>query len=285
MDFINEEFEAFKSSVNRMRWFIITSVVISALILIHTYIEQFSFQEHQLASIYGHRLDVKTSDLQNCRKEFIKAHDLKIAPPDKCSNVSEKILEQIKTGNIEDLRKKYSTLKFEIKRTNNTLRNTELGKRQMPLLGIEVPTNDFLNVMSLMSTVIVVGVWVNLLGVHASLNALKKHNEPKIIELARLNTLFLTHLETESGQLLAKIVRLIVIWLPFISILTSVFISIMMIVIEKYVNNEESSFYGTLGYVLFNVIFISLVIGVHFWIAFECRYLIKDINSFFDTKS
>lgn len=66
MDILNEEFESYKSSVSRMRWFIITSILISVLILIHCYLADSSYQDRQLEMLYGNRISNYITETQKC---------------------------------------------------------------------------------------------------------------------------------------------------------------------------------------------------------------------------
>lgn len=290
MDFISEEFEAFKSSVNRMRWFLITSVIVSFLILSHIYLEQFSYQEHTLELIESHRIKNNTKKVQECRLSFYDFYKENKKFPDDCSKFTPELESKTKESKIKEedannVIEDYSETNFAMKRTDHAINNVEFGNKQIPLLGINVPSNDYINVMAMMLSFIVIGVWINLVGINASLIALKKHNEKQLIELARLNTLFISHLETESGQFLAKSVRLILIWLPFFSTSLTGTLSFWEIFDKLKLENDKLSYFGEMKYIGFNYLYLSLISIFHLCLAIENRHVIKDINKFFNEKN
>lgn len=285
MDALTEEFEAFKSSVARIRWFMITAVLISVLILLHIYLEQFGFQDHQLRSLYGHRVQNYTMDILKCYKALAMhlqrdADGLKSDFPNDICNESlipSQKLKEIKTLPRLDLLAEYSNSEYTIKTSENTLNASKLQIRQIPLLGVEVPANDFVTVMSIMSLVFVIGVWINLRGVRAALSALAKHNDPDVIRIARLNTIFISALEEDKGRRLAGITRSLAIWLPFLSILVATVIG--YVPIFAYLVKPTQFHFGPMALVFAHLSIAAIVILFHLWFGVQCEFVLKDIDN------
>ena len=290
MDFISEEFETFKSSVNRMRWFVITSVLISVLILVHIYLEQFGFQDHQLKVHFGNNLEKYIDQSQACRKalaehkQYEKDHFPTKFPEESCNEqiIPKELLNKIlEVKDRDDLIEKYSEEQLRIEMAQNTINDLKHQIRRIPMLGIEVPANDFIIVMSIMSLVFVTGLWINFRGVLFSLKALAQHNEQKLIELARINTVFLTHLETSRGQILAQAVRILGIWLPSMSLVISLvgYIDPINNMLDEGVHN-----FGSKPYIVSNLCMAIIIILMHFWVAYECMLVMKEIGVIFQKK-
>ncbi|GEM_PF-5595248 len=285
MDALVEEFEVFKSSVARIRWFMITAVLISVLILLHIYLEQFGFQDHQLRSLYQYRTEKYTIPVLKCY-EALAVHrqreEDKLAtmfPGEVCnaSLIPEKRLKQIIDLPRSDLLAEYSDAEYTIKMSENTLAASKLQIRQIPLLGIEVPANDFVTVMAVMSLVFVTGVWVNCRGVRAALVAIVKRNDSELLRLARLNTVFVTNLEDDRGRPLAVTIRSLVIWLPFVSILAATVIGYRPVFIALVKNT--AGHWGPMDFVFGHLVIAVVVILLHLWVGVECKFVLRDIDS------
>lgn len=143
MDILNEEFACFKSSVNRMRWFVIALVMISTLILIHVYLEGFSFQDHQLKKVLGDSIVSHTMEKQKCLEEIIKHinekddrsnimvndiyHKIECCSEDKVGKDYLKELNEQKITDFSAAQSKYSENTFNKLLTENTIRNMHLN--------------------------------------------------------------------------------------------------------------------------------------------------------------
>ncbi len=260
--------------------------------LMHIYLEQYSYQEHQQEIHYWNRIKGYIADKHKCLEDFAwykqKTDDeLPTEFPEKSCNeqkIPKKELEKILKQDTESLIKDYSKKELLMKLTENTLNDTKFQSRHIPLLGIDVPANDFITLMSIISFVFVIGLWLNLRGISDSVQALTKHNDQKLIELARINTVFLTRLETSQGQLLSKIIRATGIYLPFLSLLIAIIFgfsdAILPFKTEENLKADEN--FGPDEYIWGNFIFQLIMLALHIWVAVECKFVLKDINAMFN---
>ncbi|MHB2139853.1 hypothetical protein ACX64L_18160 [Pseudomonas monsensis] len=288
MDIMQEELEVFKASANRLRWFISTAILISVLILLHAYLERFSFQDAQLAGIEAHRILSRTLKTQDCYRELVSFEVLgekeaagKVESACTAEKIGEKNLFRLRSLSYEDLVHEYSTRSFLINMTDNTMKEVKFPVRQIPILGTEIPANDFVIVMALMSMVFVVGVWLNLRGVHASLLSLEKHKKSEVMKVAQLNTVFLTALENNENKF-ALGVRACSLWLPFMSIVVAT-VAGYAEPVEELVSKSDS-FPGSVTTVMVFLL-MSIVISVlHFLIALQCGRVMRKIDRVFKSK-
>ncbi len=288
MDIKQEELDIFKASASRMRWFISTAVLISVLIMLHVYLEQFSFQEAQLAGIEANRVFNRIPETQACYKELIKLE----APTEKPANIDNvpecsaekiggKLSHRLRSLSYEDLVREYSSSLFLINVTNNTIGAFKMPTRQIPILGTEIPANDFVVVMALMSMVFVVGVWLNLRGLHASLTSLEKHNDPDVMRIAQLNTVFLTALENDENTFAFK-VRACALWLPFASIVIATIVGYAPVMYEHF--SKSDSYAGSPATIVVFLVISILISVLHFLIALRCGRVMKEIDEVFKLK-
>jgi hypothetical protein len=288
MDIVQEELDVFKASANRMRWFISTAILISVLILLHVYLERFSFQGAQLKGIEAHRILSHTLKTQDCYKELIALEAVggnkpKIKGGAACSaeKIGEKNLFRLLSLSYEDLVYEYSSRNFEIGMTDNTMKEAKFPARQIPILGTEIPANDFVVVMALMSMVFVVGVWLNLRGVHASLISLEKHKKPEVMKVAHLNTVFLTAIENNENRF-ALGVRACSLWLPFVSIVIATVVGYAEPVQDLI--SKSDSYPGSITTVVVFLLISIIISLLHFLIAFQCGRVMKKIDRIFKSK-
>lgn len=143
-----------------MRWFMTAAVLISVLVLLHIWLERFGLQEHQLQTVFAHRVKQHVPDVQRCYADLARhlqrtQDKLDSQEPDSCKpgNIPDNIGNRIKdeAKDIERVLSIYSDREYKIRLTDNTLSKEVLQVRKMPLLGIEVPTNDFVTVMAVMA--------------------------------------------------------------------------------------------------------------------------------------
>ncbi|MDF9618398.1 hypothetical protein P5705_12140 [Pseudomonas entomophila] len=288
MDIRQEELDVFKASANRMRWFMSTAILISVLILLHVYLERFSFQEAQLSGTEAHRILNHTLKKQKCYKELIDSEkpgktnkDLDINSACSVENIGEKELFRLRSLSYEELVHDYSLRNFIINMTDNTIKEAKLPSRQIPILGTEIPANDFVIVMALMSMVFVIGVWLNLRGVHASLLSLEKHKNPDLMRIAQLNTVFLTALENNENSLALRL-RTCSLWLPFASIVAATVFGYAQPVQELIFKSD--SYPGSITTVAVFFIISVIVSLLHFSIALQCDRVMRKIDRVFKSK-
>lgn len=265
----------------------VTAVIISVLILLHVYLEQLSFQERQLNSVFAHRIQNYIEPTRKCYEELAltqqrQADGLKAPAQQSCNEalVPKRILDKLKSMPPEKLRQAYSELEYTMRMTDNTIKDGKLQIRQVPVLGIEVPANDFVIVMSLMSLVFVVGVWINLRGIKAALSALANRKDGEIMRLAKLNTVFLTALEADRGHNLAKATRSFVLWLPFGAIVAATVLGYWD-PIAKLLRGPNEWHFGPMDFVLLHLGIALVVILLHFWVAIECKFVLRDTDELF----
>ena len=112
----------------------------------------------------------------------------------------------------------------------NTLERVSLGDRTLPLLGMPVPQNDYLPILAVLLVTFVVGVWVNLRGVLASLNELHTHGDQELIRVARLHFTFVVPLERNRRHLVSELVRFLALALPAGSLLIGALLDLWPII-------------------------------------------------------
>lgn len=287
MDIIQEELDTFKAAANRMRWFISTAVLISVLILLHVYLEQFSFQYAQLEGIQANRIMKNIPEGEACYAAVIniRKNNTNLPSIDSLEQCSPPVLpksigDHIKSLGYNSLVREYSSREFQIKMTDNTVGDIKMPSRQVPILGIEIPANDFVLVMATISMFFVVGVWLNLRGLHAALTSLSKHNDKELMRIAQLNTVFLTSIEIK-GSKLALNVRASSLWLPFFSILLATCVGYFPLLLE-YSSGSDS--YAGSNSIMLSFLSLSIaIITLHYWIAGECLKVMRRIDQIFIT--
>lgn len=284
MDALAEELEVFKGSVSRMRWFMTTAALISVLILLHVYLEQFGFQDHQLETVYSNRIENYVMESQQCLEDLIKKRYAQHNDPgdrqDNCERIPKGMQERFSKLSDEDILKEYSSRRYRITMTDNTIRDAKLQIRRIPLLGVEVPANDFVTVMAMVSLVFVSGVWLNLRALSASLREIAKREDPQILRLAQLNTIFLTAFETTGGHFLVRSIRAMAMWLPFLSISLATAISYGQFFFMKLQSGSPFNF-GPVAFILVQLVIALTIMMLHLWIAVECKFVVRDIDAVF----
>lgn len=302
MDMVSEELTFFKAATTRMRWLINAAVLVSVLIILHIYLANFSLQNQQLQGIYYNRFVNQITILRVCEgtvfNELIVLPDKnederekiknKIINEDEaCAGVSNKVRRSLLSTPFMEVVKKFSRLERELTINENTLYGDKLPIRVIPLLNMNVPANDFVIVMAVMSMFIVIGIWMNLRGVHAALSSLCLHGDLDVIKVAQLNTVFLTYSEV-GGNTFAKRIRAISMWFPFITIATATLIGYWPLLQSRIMG--AGTYTGLDSYDgsdLVIAVFLSLSIFVsvvHCWTAFKCYEVIKEIDSIFEAK-
>jgi hypothetical protein len=199
MDTESLRFEAYREALKRCRWFLLITVTLSSLILSHTYLELFGFQQSMLRGITGHRMRIGTVENVEALGDSLRA-----VP---ATERDEKYTERLRT---------YSGTVYDMARTDNTLKAAALGDRTLPLLGLSVPSNDYLPVMAIILLIFSVSLWLNLRSAHGVLVTVRGDDSFKA--LARLFFTF-TGLQDPSRQNpVARVVQYFAIWLPAIAL-------------------------------------------------------------------
>jgi hypothetical protein len=103
---------------------------------------------------------------------------------------------------------------------------------------MNIPANDFVIIMAILSMFIVIGIWLNLRGIHAALSLLRLHSDINVIKVAQLNTVFLTYSEI-GGNRFAKQIRALSMWLPFISIVSATLIGYYPVIKNRFMDGDN----------------------------------------------
>lgn len=220
--------DAFKEAVTRLRWFLMTAVLVSALILIHTYIEQFSFQRDTLAGLLGYRIENHIEMQRACLQKHVlpdtslptKASlpecDLSVLP----QNIQDAINAN---NNKKEIIKYYSQLEYLYNKSDNTFKNEKVGEMPLPLLGISVPDNDYMTIMGVMLLIFSGAVWFNLRSVYLTLQALNEiaEKEGHWRRLSRVLFTMTAPVEAGKSHNPALLIIKFVLWSPFLALLLS----------------------------------------------------------------
>jgi len=156
IDLVEEELSVFKASATRMRWFISTAVLVSVLIILHIYVEQFSYQTSQLRGVKADWIFNHRTALRMCYADIVTAMEKE--PISKAENATEqfhRVVKQTSTcketmitqerldsmaslswaGFLSD----YSDKEYTFTMGDNTLKNVELPIRIIPFWECRFP--------------------------------------------------------------------------------------------------------------------------------------------------
>ncbi|MDD9244087.1 hypothetical protein PVM12_08490 [Enterobacter soli] len=302
IDIVSEELIFFKAATTRMRWLVNSAVLISALIMVHIYLANFSLQDQQLKGIVYNRFVHQIVNYRQCQGtiflELVKYPDINESDREKrkvnvintspdCLVLSGKVRTLLLSSSLMDIIKRYSDLEYEIQSNEHTLENEKLPTRTIPLLNMNIPANDFVIIMAILSMFIVIGIWLNLRGIYAALSLLRLHSDINVIKVAQLNTVFLTYSEI-GGNRFAKQIRALSMWFPFISIVSATVIGYYPVIKNRFMGGDShiglDYYYGSN---LVIVVFLTLslfVSGMHCWAALRCYKEIKGIDAIFETE-
>lgn len=218
-------FNVYIDAIKRTRWFLLITTLLSCMLLIHMYLERFSFQEEQ--SIDTLRARVRDNKVNRLKEvsEQINADRLK-APTDST---------KLKTDDFENLVDEYAQLTYHMTVFDNTLKEASIPERSLPLLTMIIPGNDFLSIIGFMILVFVIAVWLNVRSVLAAVISLEPGKNEEIRELIRLHFTF-TGLVASSGleSMLAQAVQYSAFMLPCLSFLIALGLDIYSIVIALF---------------------------------------------------
>lgn len=196
MDIKEIQFQAFISSTIRCRWFFLVSVLISTLIISHLYLDTWGFQKDQLAETLGARILNNTDNT-------IKELEDSLAKLVGKKNLTEKERKDVS---------KYNTLKYARETTDNELNYTGFGKRSLPILGFDIPANDYVPVLSFFLAVFAVGIWLNLRSIFHTVYQVGDDRE--MLTAIRAHFTFTGLQEMNRQSRLATAVQYMAIWLP-----------------------------------------------------------------------
>jgi len=200
MDTESLAFEAYTNSIHRLRWLFLATLTLSGILLIHSYLEQYSFTESQLIEVLANRVNLGTKEnLDQLEKE------LRQWPNDKKQN-----------NDFKEKLNRYAKNKYNVVFTDNTLNSIKLENMGVPFFGISILGNDFLPIVSLILVMFMLAVSGTLKSLFGPLNLLdlEKNNSR---QLAQVYFLFFND-PNSHRQALSKFLMYITIWLPPISL-------------------------------------------------------------------
>lgn len=210
MEVPDVRFSVFTDSIKRTRWFLLVTTLLSCMLLIHMYLEQFSYQEQQNIDVIKARItEGKVANLKAREKEIQDDIAKKKDDPTKLS-----------ASDLDNLATDYATIKYRMKLFDNQMNQVSIPSRQLPLLSMNIPGNDFLPVIGVMLLVFVIAVWLNIRSVLAAIDSLKPSNNEEMRELIRLHFTF-TGLVGSSGveRKMVHVVQYASFGLPVLSLL------------------------------------------------------------------
>lgn len=194
-----EQFEAYKSSIKRARWFNLTVVLLSSLILFHLALEKFGYSASQLRDVLLKRA-AKTSDVYYWdTTEQMEYYQYKL------KELADKKESTKEMKEIMDRAMRFPLVQNQFSR---------LGQpRTLPLLGLEVPANDYFPLMAVMLTMLTIALWLNVRSVLASVKCLLQRSNSD--ELKALIRLHFTFTSLQDHPAIIRMVQIAAIWLPF----------------------------------------------------------------------
>jgi len=183
MDFVEVKYSLYVDAMKRTRWMLLVTVILSCLILMHIYLEQFSLGKAQIVEALKRR---KQENLESVLKENeARIDELRKAGP-------------ARANELDDAAQTYARRKYRMTLSDNMLHKIEISERTLPLLSLTVPGNDFLPIVGTMLLVFVIAVWLSLRSVVATLQSLQQCIDDSLREIVRLQFTF-TGLHDEPG--------------------------------------------------------------------------------------
>ena len=249
MNLDEERFNVYIDAIKRTRWFLLITTLLSCLLLIHMYLEQFSYQEEQLIDTLKTRAKEDSPARLEHLKERIKADIAKeTCDPTKLSK-----------DKLEEVADEYAGLQYRMKVTDNTLNNVTIPNRALPLLPVTIPGNDFLPIIGTMLLIFVIAVWLNIRSVLAAIHSLKPGDNEETREMIRLHFTF-TGLVGYPGveQKIVHVVQYAAFLLPCLSFLIAVVIDVVSIVRASY--DPKVGYSGPIGLFILQTVIMAIEI-------------------------
>jgi hypothetical protein len=231
-------FDAYVSSVRRVRWFLLATLILSGVLILHTYLEQFSFSDKQLMQTLANRLE------KNPKKEVEELEkDLSASGATGKSDYSERLA-------------KYAQMKFVLTQTDNTLASLKLENRNIPFIGISVSANDFLPAVCLMQTLFMFGLWAAFRAIKGPLRMLDlSQNDMK--NLVRAHFLFVSDPEAKEQKLGRALLHGAILF-PFAAFTIAMAFDAYPVFVHLFV--DKTFVVGTVGMLLTRYLFLVLLL-------------------------
>lgn len=314
-DYQKEIIDAYKACVNRYRWFLLTTIFISCLLLVIMFLENLSIARAQNVNAIAERLArvgaalnakavmptttpvapgavaVSTVALITTptRDQFSLIYKDENLPMNGVGNAYESVtlLMEVKDPDTRKMpdNKKRALLAiaegvYEEALAKQTMDDLKIAPETLPFLGLNVPHNDYAVVLMLMLLVFSTGVWLNLRSVYAAVMEIKAQTteQANLLKLARLSFVF-TGLHPTSSIKFHRIVKYVAFFLPFASALTVLVVDCGLTCYNTWSNG---AYFGMhLGkYMFWRVaIFIVLTafIGLFGWQIFDLDKKVDEI--------
>jgi hypothetical protein len=226
LDHTQERFKAYVSAIARLRWFLLASTLLASSLLLHVYIEQFSFQESQMIGYLAQQRE-RATEIAERQQHLDSRQDKKSAA------YRQEALE-------------LAGLRHVTGRTENTLAADVVKDRTLPLIGLPIPANDYLPVMFVMITLFAVAVWLNIRSIDAAVHEIDRARElPAIADLLRLHFTFTGLLDSEGGQTMGKVLQVCALLLPFVAMAIAMVLDLFSAF--NIYNDSSNGYAGSLG--------------------------------------
>lgn len=204
-DFEKEIMQAFVESIRRFRWAILTTVLISTLLVVHTYLEN-GFTAKQLP--YW-ALDTYITDAQAS------------LDTERAQLEAKYLASRLYTESLRDLARDEEVIALaesyvRTKMHQNMVDKNIVQDQTIPLLGYRVPGNDYVPIMALLLVVISIGSWLSARSVLAAITSAFEGPSEQAKKLINLHFLFTVPLDQKNW--LAVAIQHLAIWYPLFAL-------------------------------------------------------------------
>lgn len=261
-------FNSYVDAMKRSRWLLLISTLLSSILLIHMYLEQFSFQERQVTGALVNRAKLGKEEEAAALKSRLHEHHIVAQKPGAQRTPADNAC-IIADAELNKLATEYADLRYRMARLDNYLDDLSFPPRRLPLVPIDIPANDFVPIVGVMLLVFAISNWLNVRTVHAGISSLLTDPTPAapLNELRQLISLHFTftglHDHRGEGRA-ARGMQYAAFSLPCASMLVA-FVLDVYSVIEPLLHSN-AGFIGTLNDVLWSefvilceLVFISIV--------------------------
>jgi hypothetical protein len=256
-DFDQERLEAFKASITRSRWLLLTTTLIGSLMLLHLCVGEYGYQTQQLKTALKRRL-VNAPALflardENAAMRADASSLLRLGPDSLLINA---VQEYISTGESADAD---TAVAIAVARLSMNQLINDIAPRdgRLPLLGVEAPANDYLAVMTWMLLVFATALWLNIRSLEATWRSIA--GESRLVEIAKLHVTFTGLRDHTNGARVAHFLQYAAVWLPVVVFLPIVILDLvpqMMLV-----GRNKAFVLGDGFYIVMRIALFTLAVG------------------------
>lgn len=273
-DVIQEHrFRAFINTSKRARWLVLTTTILSFLLLSHVYLEQFGFQQRQLVGVYEWRIrqgiDEATLKLERDSLQYLFNTD----PPKHGTDAEMRLNNRLH---------RYAVQQQAYDMTQNTLRTTTIPDEYLPLLGLRVPANDYVPIISGLLAIMMVILWLRVRSLDVIERELIQQSDndakvllrenPALLDLLRLYFTFTSARgeSTRRGRKVALFLQYTSFWLPVLAVALGTFVDLSPLLTDSLLYS------GPVGAIALRVIILVITIVIIVLAAYSCT--IKTLN-------